>query len=244
MSIPRNKTLLFAEDEPELLEIYSDWFMRLGYQVLCAKNGNEALALCREQHVDLVISDVRMADCDGIELARRMQTSLDCSPLLVFLTGFADLSLEEAYDLGACAILSKPIQRGELETAVARFVNPPHQSWTEPPPFPPEAVVQKSYYSMESALERRELNFGRGGMFVRGSGHLPDDIPLSFQFHFKKGHAARMEGSGILRWQRETTQQDLPPGVGIEILHLARQSMNPVLEWISRTQPRAFIPRQ
>lgn len=244
MSIPQSKTLLFAEDEPELLEIYSHWFRRLGYQVLCAKDGNQALALCRGQHVDLVISDVRMADCDGIELARRMQTSLDRSPLLVFLTGFADLSVEEAYDLGACAILSKPIQRGELETAVARFVNPPHESWRQPPPLQPKAMVQKSYDSMESALERKELSFGRGGVFVRGSGHLPDDIPLSFQFRFAKGHAARMEGCGILRWQRETPQQDLPAGVGIEILHLTRQCLHPVVEWISRSQPRAFIPRQ
>ena len=39
---PTSKTLRFAEDEPELLEIYTHWFQRLGYNVLQASNGSEA----------------------------------------------------------------------------------------------------------------------------------------------------------------------------------------------------------
>jgi len=242
MNAPRNKTLLFAEDEPELLEIYSNWFKGLGYEVLCAKNGNEALELCRNQHVDLVISDVRMAGGSGPELARQL-TTLDTSPLLVFLTGFADLSNEEAYGLGACAILNKPTTRRELEEPVSRFLKPARELWASPPTVQPHALVKKDYDSLESALQAGELNFGRGGMFVRDCGSLPKNVPLGFHFRFARGRPESMDGCGILRWQRVQPHQELPAGLGIEILHLGAQAQDPVLEWISRANPKAFIPR-
>ena len=244
MNVLRNKTLLFAEDEPELLEIYSHWFERLGYEVLVAGNGKEALSLCRNHAVDLVISDVRMPHGDGVELARTLKESMGKSPLLVFLTGFADISNEEAYDLGACTILSKPIQRGELEAAVARFLKPARELWAAPPAVTPKMVVEKYFDSLESALEQKTLSLGRGGMFVRGPELLAKDDPIGFQFRFDGGSAERIEGSGILRWQRVSTQHGLPAGVGIEILHLAAQALEPVIEWIARVRPRAFIPKE
>jgi CheY-like chemotaxis protein len=81
MDKPKSKTLLFAEDEPELLEIYTHWFQRLGYNVLGASNGNDALAICRTHPIDLVVSDVRMAGGDGILLVRKLKTTMDASPL-------------------------------------------------------------------------------------------------------------------------------------------------------------------
>jgi len=243
MRDPMQKTLLFAEDEPELLEIYSRWFERLGHRVLCAKSGTEALAVCQDEHVDLVISDVRMAGGGGIELARQLQVTLASSPLLLFLTGFADVSEEEAYDLGACAILSKPIQREELTKAVERFLKPPRELWTTPLESQPNELVQKQYGSLESALRRGEINLGRGGMFVRDCECLPEEVAFGFRLQFAEGVTPGVDGCGIARWQRMIPTQSLPAGAGIEILQLDEQAMEPVVGWISRTNPRAFIPR-
>lgn len=243
MSAPKNKTLLFAEDEPELLEIYSNWFKRLGYDVLSASNGVQALSLCQHQHVDLVISDVRMAEGDGIDLARRLKTTLETSPLFVFLTGFADISDEEAYDLGACSILSKPIERKALERAVERFLKPPQELWATRLGLRPKASVRKRYDSLESALEKGELSMGRGGMFVRDAEPVSEESQLGFQFQFAGGSPLQMDGAGVLRWRRASPEHGLPAGLGIEIVHLASQALDPVIEWISRARPRAFIPR-
>src|SRR5579884_2543836 len=244
MDKPKSKTLLFAEDEPELLEIYTHWFQRLGYNVLGASNGNEALTLCQTRPIDLVISDVRMAGGDGITLARQLRTTMEASPLLVFLTGFADLSNEEAYDLGACSILSKPIDRDTLQRAVERFLKPPQELWSTPPTLRLNALIENRYGSLAGALHQRVFSFGRGGMFVRDSRSLPEDVPIGFQFRFTEGNATRIYGSGILRWQRPLPQQNLPAGMGIEILHLDSEALDPVVQWISDTKPRAFIPRE
>ncbi|HZQ70781.1 MAG TPA: response regulator [Terriglobales bacterium] len=244
MDKPTSKTLLFAEDEPELLEIYTHWFQRLGYNVRGASNGNQALEICRTQPIDLVVSDVRMAGGDGITLARELRTAMDASPLLVFLTGFADLSNEEAYDLGACSILSKPINRDELRQVVERFLKPPRELWSVPLTLQLNTLIEKRYQSLADALGQRALSFGRGGMFVRGSHSLPEDVPIGFQFRFTEGDATRMYGSGILRWQRPLPHQNLPAGMGIEILHLDSEALDPVVQWISDSKPRAFIPKE
>lgn len=243
MNVPSSKTLLFAEDEPELLQIYAAWFQGRGYKVLSAGNGKDAFSLCQREHVDLVISDVRMAAGDGIELASQLKTNLENSPLVVFLTGFADVSSEEAYDLGVCTILNKPIARLELVQAVERFLKPPRELWTASVDLRPNALVQKNYGSFESALNQGALNFGRGGMFVRGCESLPEDLPVEFQFQFSEGRTPRMDGCGILRWKRTTHYQDLPNGAGIEILRLESHALDVVTEWISRARPKAFIPR-
>ena len=244
MNSPTNKTLLFAEDEPELLEIYTLWFERLGYHVFGACDGNEALAICRSHKIDLVISDVRMAGSDGIGLARELRRTMDSSPLLVFLTGYADLSMEEAYDLGACSILSKPIDRHELQRAVERFLKPVRELWSDPATIKPQALVAKHYESLPSALQERALSLGRGGMFVRNAGALAEEGPIRFQFRFNAGRATQMDGSGILRWQRPVQQQNFPAGLGIEILHLENEALDPVIQWISESKPKAFIPRE
>ncbi len=244
MDSATSKTLLFAEDEPELLEIYTHWFERLGYKVLGASNAYEALAICRSQPVDLVVSDVRMAGGDGITLARELRTRMDTSPLLVFLTGFADLSNEEAYDLGACSILSKPIDRDKMRQAVERFLKPPRELWSTPVTLQLNALIEKRYESLAGALQQRALSLGRGGMFVRDSRSLPEEAPIGFQFRFTEGSPTRMYGSGVLRWERPLPQQNLPAGMGIEILHLDAAVLDPVVQWISDSKPKAFIPKE
>ena len=239
---PRDKTLLFAEDELELLDLYCEWAQRVGCKVLRASNGEDALSICQRESIDLLISDVHMAAGNGIELARSLRT-LEASPLVVFLTGYSEVSDEEAYDLGACAILNKPILRADLLAAVERFLKPLRDLWTTPFGLRPNTSIKRDYGSLESAMLQGELSFGRGGMFVRDVESQCDRVPVTFDFSFVQGQTPRIEGCGIPRWQRMTRAPDLPPGVGIEILNLASHALGPVTDWISRANPRAFIPK-
>jgi CheY-like chemotaxis protein len=214
MHSPSHKTLLFAEDEPELLEIYSEWFKARGYNVLGARNGRDAIVLCRSQHVDLLISDVRMAGGDGIELAKQVKSSVENNPLVVFLTGF-----------------------------VERFLKSPRELWTAPVNCKCDTRVEKSYLSLEFALEEGDLNIGRGGMFVRDCDALREERSVEFQFEFSDGRTKRVDGCGIVRWKRTSHHPALPSGIGIEILRLGDHALDAVTEWISNARPKAFIPR-
>ncbi len=113
----KDATLLIADDEVDLLEILKRWFEREGARVLTAANGELALQVLKGNHVDLIVSDVRMPVMDGIELATRVNTMSD-RPRIVFVTGFADIDQRGCAELGVAAILPKPIKRQDILGAV------------------------------------------------------------------------------------------------------------------------------
>jgi CheY-like chemotaxis protein len=80
---PSTKTILFVDDEPSILEVRSILFEALGYSVLTAASGEEALAQLQARTVDAVILDYLMPVMDGEETARRMRQTHGPIPILL-----------------------------------------------------------------------------------------------------------------------------------------------------------------
>src|SRR5665647_200205 len=111
-------TILIVDDEELLREALAFDFRRRGYNVILAGSGKEALAFLEKNHVNVVISDVRMPNGNGLELLAAIKKRNVFLPVVMLITGFADLSLEEAYNLGADAVFPKPFDRQALQAAV------------------------------------------------------------------------------------------------------------------------------
>ncbi|REE85309.1 helix-turn-helix protein [Paenibacillus taihuensis] len=84
--------LMIVDDEIEIrtgLKNYFPW-NEIGYEVVCeAENGKQALELLKEQHVDVILSDIMMPVMTGLELAKELHGNE--SPIkLVFLSGYSD----------------------------------------------------------------------------------------------------------------------------------------------------------
>jgi len=62
------KTLLFVDDEEEILDILVDLFSQEGYHLHTAKKADEAMQIVRKHHVDFVLSDLKLPDASGSEL--------------------------------------------------------------------------------------------------------------------------------------------------------------------------------
>jgi CheY-like chemotaxis protein len=107
--------VLVVDDEPDIVEIIAFSFKHAGYsQVFTASSGNQAVSLSRQHAFDIVVTDVRMPDGDGLFLLSELKKNKEHTPLVVFLTAFADLSLEEAQNLGALGLLSKPFDLNKV----------------------------------------------------------------------------------------------------------------------------------
>jgi DNA-binding response OmpR family regulator len=102
--------ILIADDEPRLLHIVSMYLNMEGYEVVGAADGNEALQLLDSQHFDLVILDVMMPGCDGIEVCRRLRAADRTAsvPVLMFTSLSADADVERARLAGANHLITKP----------------------------------------------------------------------------------------------------------------------------------------
>jgi len=69
------KKILIVEDEDILRDIAKDYLLNEGYEVLEAVNGNEALAICEEHEVHLIILDIMLPELDGWSVCRRIRKS-------------------------------------------------------------------------------------------------------------------------------------------------------------------------
>lgn len=114
------KKVLVVDDEIDLREIICEDLELLGAEVFNAENGRIAFDLVERHNPDAIISDIRMPGGDGIELLKRVRAVRSQPPPFIFLiTGFADVTAEQALDMGAQGMLSKPFNLKQLREMVA-----------------------------------------------------------------------------------------------------------------------------
>lgn len=100
--------VLIADDDRLVLATLASGLRGVGYTILEASDGEEAIRLCEEQQPDIAILDIRMPGLDGIETARRLQDHAG-TPFLM-LSAYRDEELvRKATDLGALGYLVKPV---------------------------------------------------------------------------------------------------------------------------------------
>src|ERR1700759_892835 len=113
--------LLIVDDEPGMRQLLVHVFGRgAGHNVRSAENGAKALELLRQEQADLIISDVKMPDMNGIELLRKVREVLP-EVSVVLMTAFATVeTAREAFKLGADDFIQKPFDVDELKLIVAK----------------------------------------------------------------------------------------------------------------------------
>ncbi|HVF31281.1 MAG TPA: sigma-54 dependent transcriptional regulator [Pyrinomonadaceae bacterium] len=112
--------ILIVDDEQSYRQLLSLVFEGDGHSIRTATNGREALAVLQNEPIDVVISDVRMPDMDGIEMLSAVrQTQPDLG--VVLMTAFASVeTAREAFKLGADDFIQKPFDVEELKLIVKK----------------------------------------------------------------------------------------------------------------------------
>ncbi|MBC7946678.1 MAG: response regulator transcription factor [Chitinophagaceae bacterium] len=105
------RKVLIADDEPDILEILKYNLSKEGYEVISAKDGDEALEKARRNQPDLVILDVMMPKKTGVEVCQILRSQAAFrETLIVFLTAVNDEGTQiKGLETGADDYISKPI---------------------------------------------------------------------------------------------------------------------------------------
>ncbi len=121
---PSAFTLLVTDDDPEVLTLRRLVFERLGFQVIVTASPYDAIALCEQQAISLVISDIMKPDVDGFELLRRLRSKAATRDLpFIFVSTQSDpCSRARAVKLGANGFVGEPATIKELVDAVTRVL--------------------------------------------------------------------------------------------------------------------------
>lgn len=112
--------LLLVDDDPVTLDLLKEVLLKEGYRVSTALSGEEAISQGMEHLFDLVITDVRMGEKDGIEVLRTFKkTSPDTSIIVITAFGSLDSAIEAIRE-GAFDYISKPFKLEEIKLTVRR----------------------------------------------------------------------------------------------------------------------------
>jgi CheY-like chemotaxis protein len=117
------RTLLIVDDEEGVRSLVRMTLESEQYEILEAKEGAEALAMVRKHTPDLVLLDVMLPDCSGIDVCRALKTDPQtASTTVVMLTAKAQSAdLEDAEEAGADGYFTKPFSPVALMQRVERI---------------------------------------------------------------------------------------------------------------------------
>lgn len=113
------KNILLIDDEELIIRSLIKLLEKKGYQVLVAKNGQDAIAMVEEEQFDLIVADIRMPGINGVETIEAIydifnKTNVSKTPV-IFITGYADEDIKKkAEALKPVAYIYKPFDIPEL----------------------------------------------------------------------------------------------------------------------------------
>lgn len=120
--------VLLVDDEAESQALIGAILKSAGYEVMIVADGKQALDHVKANHVDAVVTDLRMPVLNGLRLISELRKTGDTVPILA-VSGHNRDQLMLAEDLGANAALVKPVQGQELLRLLDRVIADTRTSW-------------------------------------------------------------------------------------------------------------------
>jgi CheY-like chemotaxis protein len=227
---------LLVDDEPDLLDIFGMLLESAGCSnVYTARDGEEALAVVKDNPIDLLVTDVRMPIMDGITLVRRLVGLGKPMPCIVFVSGFGDIDQREMYGLGVNAFLTKPLPPEQLIEVAERALVERTTLWITPMALAPRQSMHIRVEAIGETVGQDSIRLGRGGFSTHYSGSIAMG-KIAFRCDFPS-EQREMAGEGYVRWRSRSDDK-----VGIEFSFLDASCRLWLIEEITAANPQSFIP--
>ena len=119
---PESIRILIVDDDPVVLEIMKSFVATFGYPYLTAGNGREALDILDREEVNLLVTDIKMPEMDGIELLRQCRKRHPEIGVIVVTGLSGEYSYVDVINEGAIDFMTKPFDGQEFKAKLQRAV--------------------------------------------------------------------------------------------------------------------------
>jgi DNA-binding NtrC family response regulator len=120
MPMSEKQSILLVDDDQEFRKAMKKMFEKSGYEVTVAADGREALEILTKGTFDLIISDLRMPNLNGMELMEAIKKEKLDVPV-IFITAYGEVeSYMDLMNLGAFEYINKPVKGQEILNVARR----------------------------------------------------------------------------------------------------------------------------
>ena len=211
----------------------------LGCTVTEAADGKQALDIRARDRFGAIVTDVRMPRVNGVKLVHQLHLSGRYIPIVIFVSGYLDLTPPDAFNLGVEAVISKPCEKKELIGAVKRSLLR-RQLLFEPSvavdPPAPDNYIREAYALGATASH---VALGRGGVSLEVHHSIVANSSIGFSLSFAIEALTHLAGWGVLRWCEHSPDSSR---VGIEFMRLDEENLRQFAQWLEELDPVSFIP--
>lgn len=229
--ILKGKTLLVVDDEADLRDIVASELEFMGAKVFQAENISHAQKVLSENKIDLIVSDIRMPGGTGVDLLDVVKAKHTDVPPVILITGFADITTEDAFNKGAEALLNKPFKLDDLIKMVVRYTSPFTERFKE-------QVSSNRVLNTDT----KKVQFGRGGFSAEvDTNGKKYDVGELVRFNFMYGNE-KFEGDAACRWIKQTESGTHKAVIGFEFMNLDPQTLGRFQKINDGKNVVAYIP--
>ncbi|HEQ99951.1 MAG TPA: response regulator [candidate division Zixibacteria bacterium] len=118
----RRAKILVVDDNREFREQFASQLEELGFRVIEAADGGEALEKLSKDHIDSVVADYRMPDIDGLELAKRLKNDAPFTRVIIISGQALSPEDEDLLNESADAFLQKPFRLEQIQKMLNSFI--------------------------------------------------------------------------------------------------------------------------
>ena len=233
----KHPLILIVDDEPLLRSFLARQLRQAGYSVHVEESGNKAVAFMKKTEPDLVISDIRMADGDGLMVLKTTKKRNRDLPVLM-ISGFTDIPEHEFFHLGAVCLLHKPFETEALLERVRKNLLPAPERIDVCKSIGKVNFEMKFLSSLEESVKESIFFPGAGGFTLFSSRLYGKGQTLNFSLTFKE---ETLKGEGLVQWVKKT-EDHLPYQLGVEVKSMESESQARWLEIIELFKPVSYLP--
>jgi len=112
-----NETILVVDDEPKIVQLARDYLEKSGFKVLSSGDGQQALAITRQEYPDLIVLDLMLPGMDGLDVCRAIRRESDV-PIIMLTARAEETDQLIGLELGADDYITKPFSPRALVARV------------------------------------------------------------------------------------------------------------------------------
>lgn len=246
MNNSKKVRVLIVDDEVDLVEILSSLFQLFQCEVLTAYNGVEALKIAQSNDLDIIVTDVRMPEMNGVELLKNIKKMQDKAPKVFMISGFTDFTLEQLYQLGVDGFFNKPFDASSLKNNIMQALAGPKITFSKKPVEIPELDAKKNFDSLEAAKKQHDFALGKLGfcLKIQGNEYIPKEL-INFNINFKNDpDFTNIQGIGEIKWVNADKKSPNLYYIGVEFKYLESACLDSFINWSKKNKIITSIPCQ